>query len=485
MDSDQPNEGNSPKVFISYSWSSPRHQAMVKQWAEQMIADGIEVVMDIYDLKEGHDKYVFMERMVADPTVTHVLVVSDRTYAAKADARKAGVGTESQIISKEVYEKVEQSKFIPIVCEFDADGNPCLPIFLKARIWIDFSSSEAINRNWEQLIRLLYGKPFHEKPTLGKAPVYIRENSAAPPSAAHLKFAALNQALLHGRRGVNTYRRDFFDACIDFADALRVRERPQIEKLGEKVLADCTQLKRVRNHFVDWVLLEGGEATAEFPDILTELLERLGHLKARPPEINSWNDTWFEAHRLFVYETFLYSVAALLKVGAYSVLREVFTTHYLLPETEVNGEERFESFGTFWGHSETLNNVLAPPGQKFHSAAGELIKRQADREDIPFSSVMEAELLVLLMSFLIGNTEWYPHTLHYASHAGGFPLFLRATRHKHFQRLATITGVNDADELRRSIQKAHDRLRNHQWSGYRFNTSFSRQMNLEKLDTLT
>ena len=48
-----------PKVFISYSWSSPGHQAMVKQWAEQFVADGVDVVLDIYDLKEGHDKFAF------------------------------------------------------------------------------------------------------------------------------------------------------------------------------------------------------------------------------------------------------------------------------------------------------------------------------------------------------------------------------------------------------------------------------------------
>jgi hypothetical protein len=50
-------------------------------------------------LKEGHDKYVFMEKMVTDPSVTHVPVICDRIYAEKADARKAGVGTESQIMS--------------------------------------------------------------------------------------------------------------------------------------------------------------------------------------------------------------------------------------------------------------------------------------------------------------------------------------------------------------------------------------------------
>src|ERR1700677_5032674 len=90
-----------PKVFISYSWTSPGHQERVRQWAERLLADGIDVVLDVFDLKEGHDKFVFMEKMVTDPTITHVLMFCDVRYTEKADARAAGVGTESQIISRE------------------------------------------------------------------------------------------------------------------------------------------------------------------------------------------------------------------------------------------------------------------------------------------------------------------------------------------------------------------------------------------------
>jgi len=151
---------NAPKVFISYSWTTQTHQDRVLDWAERLRADGVDVVLDLYDFKEGHDKFAFMERMVNDPGVTHVLIFSDKMYASKADSRRSGVGTESQIISKEVYESVQQSKFIPIVCEFVADTHEaCLPTFLKSRKWIDFSTPELVNNNWERLIRLLFGKP--------------------------------------------------------------------------------------------------------------------------------------------------------------------------------------------------------------------------------------------------------------------------------------------------------------------------------------
>lgn len=162
-----------PRVFISYSWTSPGHRDQIRNWAEQLVAEGIDVVLDVWDLKEGDDKFAFMERMVTDDSVTHVLLFSDRDYAEKADKRRAGVGAESQIVSKEIYDKIQESKFLPIVCEFDEAGEPYLPVFMRSRIWVDFSSPEAANENWEQLIRRLYGKPELQKPAIGKPPAYI------------------------------------------------------------------------------------------------------------------------------------------------------------------------------------------------------------------------------------------------------------------------------------------------------------------------
>ena len=58
------------KVFISYSWSSPEHEEWVINIAERLMSDGIEVIIDKWDLKEGHDMFDFMESMVKSPKVT-------------------------------------------------------------------------------------------------------------------------------------------------------------------------------------------------------------------------------------------------------------------------------------------------------------------------------------------------------------------------------------------------------------------------------
>ena len=101
--------------------------------ANRLIGDGIPVIIDKYDLQEGQDLHKFMERMVNDETVTHVLVVTDRAYADKADKREKGVGKEAILISAEVFENADQTKFLPIVFEA-VDGEPCRPVFLKGRI---------------------------------------------------------------------------------------------------------------------------------------------------------------------------------------------------------------------------------------------------------------------------------------------------------------------------------------------------------------
>lgn len=474
-----------PKVFISYSQTSQLHQNQIIQWAERLANDGVDSVLDVYDLKEGQDKNAFMERMVTDSEVSHVLVIADNEYAKKADARKAGVGTESQIISKEVYDKVEQSKFIPVIAEVDENRKPYLPIFLKSRFWIDFSTPELVNENWERLVRLLYGKPLHEKPKIGKAPTYISEDTASPASPARGKYETFKQALLKDKKGLNAYRRDFLDSCFAYADSLRVRERPNVENFGERVLEDAKKLSHIRDHIIDWVLLESESAPSEdFSESLIGVLEQLGELKARPQEVTSWNDSWFEAHQLFVYETFLYLVAALLKTRSYADINNVFTSHYLKPETERHSENKFMQFDDFYAFSNTLNSVLAAEGREFYSPAAELIKRQANREDITFSEIIQADLLILLFAFITSGTRWYPQTMYYSSYFKEFPFFLRASQHKNFKKLAIVTGIEDADKLREEVKKGNERLETNRWNNLNFDRSFWKSMNMENLDTI-
>ena len=80
-----------PKLFVSYSWTSPDSQRHgFFNWPLWRTRDsGVDVILDKWDLKEGNDAYAFMERMVTDATIRKVVLVCDRVYARRPTAEVA------------------------------------------------------------------------------------------------------------------------------------------------------------------------------------------------------------------------------------------------------------------------------------------------------------------------------------------------------------------------------------------------------------
>lgn len=137
--------------------------------------------------------------MVTDPSITKVALVCDEVYATKADGRAGGVGTETQIISAEVYAKQDQGKFVAVIAEKDADEKPFLPTYYKSRIYIDLSESERYAENFERLVRWVFDKPLFRKPELGKPPSFITDNDAPVLGTTPLAKRAMDS--LRGDKG--------------------------------------------------------------------------------------------------------------------------------------------------------------------------------------------------------------------------------------------------------------------------------------------
>ncbi|HHE5698206.1 TPA: SEFIR domain-containing protein [Citrobacter amalonaticus] len=473
-----------PKVFISYSWSSKTHQQHIKDMAERLAADGVETVIDIYDLKEGDDKYQYMEGMVQDETVTHVLVICDRKYSEKADLRKDGVGVESMIISQEIYSSVLQSKFIPLIFEYKDDGEPYTPIFLKSRIYIDFSSPEKVNDNWERLIRLLYGKPEFTKPPLGKPPVYLEQDTSNPTYEIHAKFRTLKSAIINQKQNVKECRRQFLEVCRRYAASLQVLTRPDTDDFSADVLQIHKDLIPVRDAIADWVLLEGDTQGEDFSQSLLQFIEELLVIRNRPKVINSWNEVWFLPHQIYAYETFLYILAALIKVEAFQQIHNLLHTSYLLPEHLTTPGIDFANYGELFVNSDFLQKKLAPENQQLYSPVAELVKQSATREDISFADLKQVDLVALMVSFLKPGLYWYPQLLIYSAHNERFPLFTRAIQHRGFKNIATITGINDSKLLAENLIKGEAQRITGNWHQFGFGRNFLDKMNVSRMDSI-
>lgn len=472
-----------PKVFISYNWTSEEHKNRVKEWADRLIGDGIEVIIDIYDLKEGYDKYAFMETMVTDKTITHVLVICDKMYAEKADKRRAGVGTESQLISQEVYGKVKQDKFIPLICEYQ-DSKGCTPVFFNSVIHIDFSSLEKVNENWEQLIRLLYGKPQYVKPKTGKIPAYILEENSTPATEAQAKYNTFKHAFMSGKGSIDLYRTDFIDSCMRYIDSYRIRT-PINGNISEKVLADLKQMKAIRDLFCDWILIECPSLDEnKVVDILTsDILEKLMELRSIPEELNAYSKEWFGAHIIFTYEVFLYIIASLIKIKSYNVLQKIYKYHYTLPLNEGSSSYHFDTFETFRQHTDILQHIYSTKEIKYNSSTVEFIRRNADRNDIKFIDIIQADLLTLLISITFPNFSWCPDTMYYCPYHERFPLFIKAERIADFKNLCIITGIQNKEDFLKKFNEGYAKSRDYLVYNYRIR-NFREILNVDKWGTL-
>jgi hypothetical protein len=62
-------EGN-PRVFISYSWDSDEHREWVLTLATRLRLDGVDVVLDEWNLGLGENRFHFMERSVVSAEFT-------------------------------------------------------------------------------------------------------------------------------------------------------------------------------------------------------------------------------------------------------------------------------------------------------------------------------------------------------------------------------------------------------------------------------
>lgn len=158
------------RVFISYSWDSQDHKDWVREFAEELATNGIDIILDQYDLRIGEDRFQFMETSVREADA--VLCVCTPAYVSKANGRAAGVGVETSLITPQFFERMKSAKqFIPVVRQSDGTTPPT-PDYLSALIFVDFRDDEGFRSQMEELLRHLHNRPKHRKPEIGGPPVF-------------------------------------------------------------------------------------------------------------------------------------------------------------------------------------------------------------------------------------------------------------------------------------------------------------------------
>lgn len=160
------------KVFISYSWDSEEHKEWVLELAKKLISNGIDTILDQYELSAGKDMTFFMEKSL---TADKILVILTPNYKLKANNQKGGVGFEYSMIRQELFDKQDSTKFIPILRK--GSKSESIPKYLTTKIYHDMSDDNIIDSKFFELLRLLLDKPKIKKPSLGDIPDLERYDS--------------------------------------------------------------------------------------------------------------------------------------------------------------------------------------------------------------------------------------------------------------------------------------------------------------------
>jgi uncharacterized membrane protein len=143
-----------PKVFVSYSHDTDQHKDWVLALATRLVANGVDIVLDQWDLTLGSDLPRFMEQGLS--AAHRVLAVCPEPYVSKANAGRGGVGYEKMILTAQLMQDVTSDRIIPVI-RSNSLTTP-VPIFLSSRVYIDFRDDLAFEAKYAELIRDIHGQ---------------------------------------------------------------------------------------------------------------------------------------------------------------------------------------------------------------------------------------------------------------------------------------------------------------------------------------
>ena len=422
------------KTFISYSWSSPTHETWVLDLATRLRNDGVDVKLDKWELAPGRDPIVFMEQMVTDPTVTKVLMITDRIYTEKANGRLGGVGKEAQILTAEIYEKVGEDKYAALVTEVDNNGKPYVPTYYNSRQYIDFTDVNRQEEKYQELLRWIYDKPQHKKPKLGSTPSFISEPDAVT-TATTSKVKQAEHLIKSSNLAAGGAIADFGEALIDEFSSLRVA-RSDDEPWDESVIKMAESMRPALRNLGELILAEARFGGGNLGRIL-RIFERMGSFMYRAPDVRSYSEDDFDAYRMMCYEGFLSLTSILIMESRWDMLQIALEHPYLIVGRDRSGGSATTTYRVFCPEIASFRRRNDRLGSNRIDMYADLIAETYPLSFPTFEQMFQADLVLFLRGQIVSDNgsyeNWWPRTLIYSGRVGLPELFARSESKSFFE----------------------------------------------------
>lgn len=449
-----------PKVFISYAWGSQEYQDRVVALSRELVSDGIDVLLDKWNLKEGHDTYAYMEQSVTNSDVTNVLILLDPIYAQKADDRSGGVGTETQIISPEIYNNVTQEKFLPIVMERDENGGIPKPAYLRGLLHFDLSDPDRYDVEYQRLVKRLYGIEIIAKPSVGKMPRWVTEDSVVA-SSTRTAVSALK------KNNSPTERR------IDYIQQLNtLRNKIKVfDSTANDILESYDEIKPYRDEYLH--LLEAAPYIDNSCVLIGDFIQELYY------DINTTTEAIHcqDLKQLLLHELLIYTVAFYYKCKDYQCLeyllnRTYFGTRYRRDVQEIG-------LHIFYHHSQIMDFAKnKADGKDYYCGAAQhwienIATEICNKQEFVLADILLCNYAVYGKNY---SESWYWFPVSYVYGGEYETTFQKISSSLKSKESATnwmrIFGYEELEEFRQKIESVNELMRSNRDLRPRYRSAF-------------
>lgn len=445
-------EDKIPKIFISYSWNS---SDFVLKLAENLRSDGIDAILDKWDLKSGQDKYVFMEQLVNNPEIDKVLVICDKSYTAKANKRTGGVGAETIIITGEIYKNVNQEKFIPIVIEKDEDNEAFIPSYLATRIYIDFSNSEKYDTSYKELLRNIYEKPKYSKPPLGKKPEWLDEDNEKD-DYCHLKDLIKQ---IEKSNNENKQKRCIYNFESEYIETLKKLYIKNTD--GERTFKSFRGTKPIRDIYLDFLEVLVTE-TNDYSETICSIFENLYNtltcafsFETNPDYCYKYD---FDIFKIHIWELFICTIVYLRYLKDFKTINNILTHTYFINASIFDSQKDIPiDYSIFRFYSQLIEEQYKKSiNENFYTLLGKEIFEF--REKLPIFSnigIANADLFLYQVGVIFKykynqHINWFPTMYMYAE--GLQKEWLKMKSKNYCQKyMFPLFDVSNIEELKKCI----------------------------------
>ncbi|MBC1433765.1 TIR domain-containing protein [Listeria rocourtiae] len=440
------------KVFISYSWTTEEHKRWVRELAENLLANGVDVVLDVWNLKPGQEKYAFMESMVTSKEIDKVLIICDRGYKEKADDRTGGVGTETQILTPKIYGDVSQEKFIPIVSERNEETNEeYVPTFIESRVYIDLSSPSIFDENYEQLLRTIYEAPSLTKPKIGATPTWLFEEPLEHFSTSRIVTQMEKIIDVHPDR-IKYLILQFKDEFLNGLNKIELQELDGEKPNDDVLMMMIDKSLLLKNDYakaIGYYLQVENQNVDIFVEFFEELVDHIYSF-----EKGGYYQTQFDQYKFLVHELFVVTMMTILKYGHINLFSKLINHDYFFRKNR-NQATDFVDFREYVQILDDRNTRLGLNKVSLH--ADILKNRYSERE---FEEFIDVELLLYYISKVHPNIKgdynlWFPATYLYKDMFNPKPIKLlnKLKSKSFFEENWSFLGINDKAKLQDEIRK--------------------------------